>query len=830
MDVKQIAALTEEQLKQCPPIAIPETLQKPEFRFVKLKPFEKKAFEIGWTKTTNYSFGSGSLLSWIAKGGNYGVSTGIGGLLVVDIDNVERMKELGILERMPETYTVRTRSGGLHFYYICADFDKKRIMYDLVKTQTYVSGGKESRGYMHLGEMQWMGQQVVGPTSRYREIEPPDTVRIQLWKEENALPIAEVNIDQILEVFEDKARYDRKLGSLKEKTIIKGAEAVHKPATKATKPAQPSEYAWVDQIRIEDIALPSPILKDNRNSSGEIAGDHPVHGSDNHNGNFSINIKRNVWRCFRCDSGGGPLELLAVMMGLIECGEAGHGCLKGRYKEIFAELRRRGYEIPEAMGKTAGERRKNLMYLLRDTFLSLMQIATAVTGEMYLWENGAYRPIAHMKIKGMLQELAEGMGYQVEPRLIKDTIESLQYKTVDDMSIDPYVLPVSNGVLYLDHLRGGKLSFEPYQDGEAPPLSALAAAYDPAAGCEPFLDHLRESTEHPAKDIDVLQEYIGFILYKKQKFHKALCLVGPGRDGKTVFVNVVTNMIGGHLTCGVAPQVMSERFSTHEMYQRLLNSVSEMPKAKIIESKGFKEATGDDWVRIEAKFMHPFKTRLYLKHIFMANEVPRSEDNTDAYFDRFMFVVFPHQFGIGDGTQAADHSREERLSTPAMLSGVLNWALAGLERLMKNDEFSHQADLSDRIRVHEQFTAPMDVIEEVATKLCIRSPAYMMKMSQFMVVLEEICFMRGLSLPSTHKVTRTLKEDLKLKVKWLKGLASEAARDRNEAWIEGLAFVHNCEDDAYVRLVNASREKVRERINEINRENEPIDAEKMAST
>lgn len=56
------------------------------------------------------------------------------------------------------------------------------------------------------------------------------------------------------------------------------------------------------------------------------------------------------------------------MMGLIECGEAGHGCLKGRYKEIFAELRRRGYEIPEAMGKTAGERRKNLMYLLRDTF------------------------------------------------------------------------------------------------------------------------------------------------------------------------------------------------------------------------------------------------------------------------------------------------------------------------------------------------------------------------------------------------------------------------------------------------------------------------------
>lgn len=346
MDTEQIAALTKKQLEQCPPIAIPETLQRPEFRFVKLKTFEKKAFEVGWTTTANYPYDSGDLQSWIAKGGNYGVSTGIGGLLVVDIDNVARMKELGILERMPETYTVRTRSGGLHFYYICADFDKKRIMYDLVKTQTYVSGGKEFRGYMHLGEMQWMGQQVVGPTSRYREIEPPDTVRIQLWKEENALPIAEVNIDQILEVFEDKARYDRKLGSLKEKTITKGAEAVHKPATKATKPVQPSEYAWVDQIRVEDIALPNPILRDDRKASGEIAGDHPLHGSDNHTGNFTVNTKKNVWRCFRCDSGGGPLELLAVMMGLIECGEAGHGCLKGHRKAIYEALRQRGYEVP----------------------------------------------------------------------------------------------------------------------------------------------------------------------------------------------------------------------------------------------------------------------------------------------------------------------------------------------------------------------------------------------------------------------------------------------------------------------------------------------------
>ena len=340
MDSKQITAITEEYLKQCPPIAIPETLQRPEFRFVKLIMWEKKAFEPGWTRTSNYSYESGDLQRWIAEGGNYGVSTGIGGLLVVDIDNVGRMEELGILSRMPETYTVRTRSGGLHFYYICKDFDKKRIMYDLVKTEAYVSKGSESQGYMHLGEMQWLGQQVVGPSSRFREIEPPDTVRIQLWKEESILPIKEVAAAEILAIFEGKVQYGKKIELLEKKKA--SAKATEK---KAAKSALHGDWDWVNKIKIEDIGMPNPIESDHRSTTGEIIGSHPLHGSGSGH-NFSINTKKNVFYCFRCGVGGGPLELLALTMGLIECNEVGPGCLKGHRQAIYEELRRRGYEVP----------------------------------------------------------------------------------------------------------------------------------------------------------------------------------------------------------------------------------------------------------------------------------------------------------------------------------------------------------------------------------------------------------------------------------------------------------------------------------------------------
>ncbi len=831
MDYKNLNCLTEEQLRSCPPITIPQRLQREELRFVKLLKWEKKAFETGWTKTANYRFDDPKLLSWMAKGGNYGVACGFGKLLIIDIDQVERMKELGVLDKLNAlpTYMVRTRSGGLHYYYFCPDFDKKRVMYDLSLTE--VKGGKTVA--LHLGEMQWVGAQCVAPTSRLRKIEdePEAKVTIQLWKEEEDRDIATVSQSQILEIFEGKVKYDSKVGK-EEKAAPEKAKGSSKKKVKGKTTS--ASWDWLEKIPIEKICLPVPLPgKDHRNTTGEVAGDCPFCGSESHTGNLSVNVKTGQWHCFKSNGGGGRLELLAVVMGLIECGEAGPGCLKGHYKALFEELRKRGYNVPEAVGKNATEKRKSLIYVLRDTVLSLMPIATAVSGEMFRWEHGGYKSLPPMEMKGIMQELAEGMGEKVEPRLIRDTYEALQLKTVQIIEEDPYVLPVANGILYLDHLRrnmpGAKIRFVPYKDGELPPLSALSVAYDPLATCDAFIEHLQQSTEDPSRDIDVLQEYAGFTLFKKQLFAKTLCLVGPGRDGKSVFVNVIINMLGGHQTCGVTPQSMSERFASHAMYGKLLNTVGEMPKAKIMETKGFKEATGNDWVSIEQKFMLPYRVRLWLKHIFLANKVPRADDDSDAYFDRFIFIVFPHQFGVGNGTAAADHYREERLSTPAMLSGVLNWALAGLKRLIKNDEFSHQGDLSERIQAHEQFTEPVDVIDEVVTKLCVKSPAFKMNMKQFMMVLEEVCFMQGKSLPHSGKVTRTLK-DLHYKVSWLKGLASEGKRDTYEEWIYGLGFSPGCEEDAYVKLVSAPRSRVKERIREINQENKPVDAGISAST
>jgi len=65
-----------------------------------------------------------------------------------------------------------------------------------------------------------------------------------------------------------------------------------------------------------------------RETMDELTGAHPRHGSST-GCNFSINTNDQVWHCWRHNTGGGVLQLVAVCEHLLECEEARPGCLQG---------------------------------------------------------------------------------------------------------------------------------------------------------------------------------------------------------------------------------------------------------------------------------------------------------------------------------------------------------------------------------------------------------------------------------------------------------------------------------------------------------------------
>jgi len=96
--------------------------------------------------------------------------------------------------------------------------------------------------------------------------------------------------------------------------------------------------------------------------------------------------------------------------------------------------------------------------------------------------------------------------------------------------------------------------------------------------------------------------------------------------------------------------------------------------------------------------------------------LPRSPDDTYAYYSRWILLEFLHTFDPRSGT--GDPDLDSKLQTPEELSGLLNIALAGLKRLRNNGwRFSYDKTVEDVEIMYKRNSNPvvaflMDECEE----------------------------------------------------------------------------------------------------------------------
>lgn len=238
--------------------------------------------------------------------GNVGVVTGINGLVVLDLDDVNTCQETGLVPEM-DTLTIKTGSGGLHFYYHTDRLSPEKVIFYL----------KDGDDFKHLGELQALGQYVVGAQSihpngnEYTVISETETIKDCSYK-------------SITEPFFD-------VGCISTVGLIGHGAKTNMHYTQSK--------SHVTPFRIEDVWDLSGFKKI---APGVYQGPHPVHGST-HGANLCVDTNLQLWRCWRCCSGGDALNALAVDAGLISCHESVRGCLRGSvYGEVGIEALNRG--------------------------------------------------------------------------------------------------------------------------------------------------------------------------------------------------------------------------------------------------------------------------------------------------------------------------------------------------------------------------------------------------------------------------------------------------------------------------------------------------------
>ncbi|WP_341272471.1 phage/plasmid primase, P4 family [Legionella fairfieldensis] len=121
---------------------------------------------------------------------------------------------------------------------------------------------------------------------------------------------------------------------------------------------------------------------------------------------------------------------------------------------------------------------------------------------------------------------------------------------------------------------------------------------------------------------------------------------------------------------------------------KLVNYASEINGK--LESSIFKQLVSGEPVEARLPHGRPFTLTDYAKFIFNCNELPKDVEQTEAYFRRF--IIIPFEVTIPEAEQ--DKQLPQKIIKQE-LSGVFNWVLQGLERLLQQQHFTE----SEKVRL-----------------------------------------------------------------------------------------------------------------------------------
>lgn len=212
----------------------------------------------------------------------------------------------------------------------------------------------------------------------------------------------------------------------------------------------------------------------------------------------------------------------------------------------------------------------------------------------------------------------------------------------------------------------------------------LTYGYSPTADCPMFKRYLSEVV--PEKEArEVLAEYVAWLFLPWLKLEKVLFLYGFGCNGKSVFVEIMEALVGND---NVSHESLSDLCgeyganSRSNLAGKLLNTCSDVAPNAFAGDLFKRIASGEP---ISTKILYRDVTTLadYAKMMFCLNELPKTRDNSNGFYRRFLIVPFRVQ--IPKSRIDPDLPRK---ITGNELPGIMNWVLQGAKRLAKNRRFT----------------------------------------------------------------------------------------------------------------------------------------------
>ncbi|MDR6739118.1 putative DNA primase/helicase [Herbaspirillum sp. 1173] len=301
-------------------------------------------------------------------------------------------------------------------------------------------------------------------------------------------------------------------------------------------------------------------------------------------------------------------------------------------------------------------------------------------GQMLHWCGTHWRTVHEDDIKRKaLRWLRQDTVWPVSASNARSAYETalLHFPTLKTPDAECTIIPLMNGYL---HIEDAIMRLEPH-DKACGQMYVLDCSYDAGAPAPTEFSRFLARVLPDEAVRQRVQEYVGYTLTADARHQRAHLWLGSGANGKGVLANIVQAL---HARTAAVQLDNLEGFSMSDMVGASLLYCDEAPLRGINE-KILKSVIAGEKVSIDIKYRAPISTCLTGKLLVLANHIPVVTDQSQGFWRRWDIVPFDVVIPPAE----RDSLLAKRIIKHE-LTGVLNWALEGLMRLVARGRFDEQ--------------------------------------------------------------------------------------------------------------------------------------------
>ena len=240
--------------------------------------------------------------------------------------------------------------------------------------------------------------------------------------------------------------------------------------------------------------------------------------------------------------------------------------------------------------------------------------------------------------------------------------------------------------------------------------------YEPKAACPQWEKFLNRIFDNDKELIAYIQELIGYTLTGETKLQSWYFLYGSGRNGKSVFSEIINRLVGNYGTKIRTESIMSKEHNSGgetanpeiaKLKGKRFVLASEINDSHRLNESLVKDLTGGD--SISARFLNQnsFEFTPQCKLWVYGNYKPYVKGTDEGIWRRIKLIPFK----VTIPENEVDAMLIDKLTKE--LSGILNWSLDGLKRLQKLEyRIAEPKVIKDEVKAYR---SEMDIVGQFIT-------------------------------------------------------------------------------------------------------------------